>query len=207
MLSRVFTQSEGMVDFWFGMDDELDAAQILSGWVHRECEGRYCFQTTFLNECYPEYFEREADFKLIWLLRNPQSVVYSMVYNWGDFAFDELYESVGYKARPAGQTGRVSRLEKGCYSYNAKISQIFDIKPHLRDRVMVVDYDDLVARREELLPQLYDFVGLAYDPAYVEQIHSRSVNKAERLSDTKKAQINELCGEAYERCRSLIDLT
>ena len=35
MMSRIITQSEGMVDYWTGPDDELDAALILSGSNHR----------------------------------------------------------------------------------------------------------------------------------------------------------------------------
>jgi hypothetical protein len=46
-----------MTQYYFGSDNELDAALILSGRVAHEPQGRYCFQTTYLNECYSEYFE------------------------------------------------------------------------------------------------------------------------------------------------------
>ena len=81
ILSRVITQSDGMVNYPSRPDDELDAALILSGVEEHESRGRYCFQTTYLNECYTEYFRDEYDYKLIWVLRNPFSVVYSMKYN------------------------------------------------------------------------------------------------------------------------------
>src|SRR3989304_2398887 len=90
-LSRLITGSDGMVDFQFGADDELDAALILSGWgPHPPRQGRYCFQTTYLNNSYPEYFEHR-DYKLIWVLRNPASVVYSMLYNWKTVALNRLF--------------------------------------------------------------------------------------------------------------------
>ena len=38
MLSRIITQSEGMTNYWFGKDDELDAALILSGEVEYDPE-------------------------------------------------------------------------------------------------------------------------------------------------------------------------
>jgi ligand-binding sensor domain-containing protein len=44
-------------NYWFGRDDELDAALILSGHVDHQQNGRYCFQTTYINECFREYFE------------------------------------------------------------------------------------------------------------------------------------------------------
>ena len=80
ILSRVLTQSEGMVEYSFGKDDELDAALILSGRVEHEPAGRYCFQTTYLNNCVQEYFAH-SEYKLVWALRNPFSVVYSMLHN------------------------------------------------------------------------------------------------------------------------------
>ena len=95
ILARVITQSEGMVNDWRRSDDELDAALILSGKEKRKNVGRYCFQTTYLNECYGEYFNKNYKFKLIWVLRNPLSVIYSMRYNWGSLSFNELYDACG----------------------------------------------------------------------------------------------------------------
>lgn len=92
MLARIITQSEGMVNYWFGPDDELDAALILSGHEAHQPRGRYCFQTTYLNERYPEYFEHE-NFRMVWILRNPHSVVHSMLHNWKDFALNNLFSS------------------------------------------------------------------------------------------------------------------
>jgi len=57
MLLRLITQSEGMVNYWFGRDDELDAALILSGFEPHTPHGRYSFQTTYLNECAHEYYD------------------------------------------------------------------------------------------------------------------------------------------------------
>ena len=65
MLAGILSKSDGIVDFAWSKDDELDAALILSGYEDHVAQGRYCFQTTFLNECYQEYFEHTPDFKLI----------------------------------------------------------------------------------------------------------------------------------------------
>ena len=95
MLARLFTASEGMVKYYFGVDDEHDAALLLAGIEEKPQEGRYCFQTTYLNECYREYLNNDLSFKLIWVVRNPFSVVYSLLYNWDSFALDELFEACG----------------------------------------------------------------------------------------------------------------
>ena len=59
-------------------DDELDAALILSGVVPYESASRCCFQTTYLNDHYREYFDHK-NYKLIWIIRRPEAVVRSML--------------------------------------------------------------------------------------------------------------------------------
>jgi hypothetical protein len=135
MLSRIIFQSEGMVNYWQGRDDELDAALILAGRKPVSVPGRYCFQTTYVNEQYVEYYEHSGDFKIIWVLRNPFSVVCSLLYNWAPrsldgtfmrFAFGELkglnstlYNMFGLKA--------VSRVRRANSLYIAKTRQLIEL--------------------------------------------------------------------------------
>lgn len=93
MLTRVIARSRAFRGLALTHDDELDAAITLAGYLELPRDKRYCFQTTYLNERYPEYRAMGAGQKLIWVLRNPASVVYSMVYNWKRFALNELYEA------------------------------------------------------------------------------------------------------------------
>src|SRR5262249_31936917 len=93
-LARLFKRADGIADCDFGEDDELDAALLLSGWVRRFTSGRHCFQTTYLNDRYSEYFEH-SDFRLIWMVREPRSVVYSMLHNWRRGALNRLYDACG----------------------------------------------------------------------------------------------------------------
>ena len=132
MLAGIITHSEGMTDFAWSKDDELDGALILSGYADCVPEGRYCFQTTYLNECVTEYYRHTPDFKLIWLLRNPYSVVYSLLHNWKRFALNELFLGCGINLLPEDARRRyerygliaINRLTRACLSYNAKISQV-----------------------------------------------------------------------------------
>ncbi len=46
MLAKVITESEGIRNFWFGVDPCMDGGLLLSGYLPHEPVGRYCFQTT-----------------------------------------------------------------------------------------------------------------------------------------------------------------
>lgn len=216
MLSRIITGSDGMVNYWFGPDDELDAALILSGWVPHEPRGRYCFQTTYLNECYGEYFQYRNGHKLIWVLRNPYSVVYSLLHNWTRFALNELFRACGAPYLEGRQqrfyrwfgTLGVSRLHRAVLAYNGKVSQVFELHEGLGpERVLVVDYDDLVRHRETILPQIYAFIDLAYREDYARAIHTKSLGKANRLSGRERWLIQRYCVPVYEKARKLVSIS
>ena len=213
ILSRIITQSEGMVNYWFGWDDELDAALILSGYIDHELQGRYCFQTTYLNECYDEYFEHTNGHKIIWILRNPFSVVYSLLHHWRRFALNELFCGCGSQLLQEKEKRRydlfgawsVSKLLRACLAYNGKVSHVFELKERMgKDNILVLDYDDLVKDKKNLLPLIYRFIDLSYMEEYVDMIHSSSLNKARRLSKRECTSIKKLCMPVYEKARILI---
>lgn len=209
-LSRVITSSDGMVNYWSGSDDELDAALILAGDVKHSPRGRYCFQTTYLNECFPEYYRHKGKYKLIWVVRNPFSVVHSMLHNWGRFALNELFDSCGLELadikvqRKYRQFGKIAvpSIKRACLAYNGKTSQLFDLLRQLdKDQILVVDYDLLVENKSEILPDIYEFVGLEFRKVYCEKISSGSLNKAERLSTIDRSVVEQLCVPVYEQVR------
>ena len=213
MLSRIITQSEGMVNYYFGPDDELDAALILSGLVEHTPQGRYCFQTTYLDQCYREYYQHGGAFKIIWVLRNPYSTIYSLLYNWPSRALDNTFKSfaapslsgadkLAYKLR--GLKG-VSRVKRAASIYNSKLSQLFELRTNLNaNRLQVIDYDDLVLNKTALLPKLYRFIELDYHPAYAEKIHSKSLKKSSGLSEQEHNTIQRLCEPDYLQAKELV---
>ena len=216
MLARLFTGTEGMVNYWFGRDDELDAALVLSGRHEEMPRGRYCFQTTYLNENVGEYFEH-AGHRIVWVLRNPHSVVYSMLYNWGKFgsrfALNELFDAVGQphasepERRRLAWLGRlaVSPLHRACYAYVGKVSQLFRLAGEpLDNRLIVVEYDELVRRKEALLPWLYEQVGLPWKGEYADSVRGGSVDKASRLTPGEREAIDRICLPTYERARACV---
>jgi hypothetical protein len=214
MLASIISRSDGMVDFSWSKDDELDGAQILSGYKsYNKLDGRYCFQTTYVNECYPEYFQNDQTFKVIWLLRNPYSVIYSLLHNWSNFALNELFCSCGSELLPEMRRLRyerfghfgIKKLERACYSYNAKTLQAFKLLDNLgAGRVMVIDYNDLVKNKHDMLPKIYNFIDLAYQPRYAESISTLSLEKANRLSSRERSLTDELCMPVYENAKKLL---
>lgn len=212
ILARVITQSEGMIDYPVRSDDELDAALILSGVEEHEPKGRYCFQTTYLNECYPEYFNDKYDYKLIWVLRNPFSVVYSMKYNWSVFSFNELFDACGATQLNDREKQRYERHGKrafprtmrACLSYNGKVLQALELMKVLgKHRMLVVDYDDLVRNKNMILPNMYSFIQLPYREYYADKIHNESVKKLDRLSMQERNIIEEVSIPVYEKVKGV----
>jgi hypothetical protein len=212
MLTRVIARSAGFRGLALTNDDELDAALALSGEIDLPAGSRYCFQTTYLNERYPEYRMLGPGHRLIWVLRNPQSVIHSMLYNWGRFAFNELYDGCGQTlARTQGMRhpGRPwplgpSRIEKACLSYSAKTSQILAIRefaaPH---QVVVVDYDELVEAPQRWLPMIFAFFGEPYHPGYGNSVLATSRDKAKRLSVAANRLIAKHAEPVYRSCLAL----
>lgn len=215
MVSRTITKSAGMVNYWFGRDDELDAALILSGVVEHVPRGRYCFQTTYLNECVHEYYAHKNGHRIVWVLRHPFSVVHSMLHNWKNFALNELFESCGVNL--LDENGRrlyklfgiwgVSRIKRACLAYCGKVSQLFELQTHIaEDSFIVVEYDGLVSNKEHVLPELYRFIELPYRSDYAGMIHSKSLGKHNSLSGKERRMIETTCISIYEEARKLVRL-
>jgi len=213
LLTRILRHSNGFVDFQVGRDDELDAALILSGREQCVENGRYCFQTTYVNECYHEYFEHRNNVKMIWVLRNPYSVVWSMVYNWERFALNELYHACGEKYHTAPRRNilgkrllpGVDRLTKACLAYKGKTAQLFELSRQFPSgNLLVIEYDDLILNSQKLLPKIYDFINEPYLDSYSKGIHAKSVNKFTSFPPRKRAIIEEHCATAYSEALRLV---
>lgn len=213
VMARIITNSDGMVNYWSGPDDELDAALILSGTVaHANC-GRYCFQTTYLNECFHEYLDRVRDQKIIWVLRNPMSVTSSMLYHWGRFAFNELFDACGAQLMSEGERQRytrfgrlsMSRIQRACLAYNGKINQLFSLAGHFSTSALaVIDYEDLITGRHRLLKQVYTFIDLPYRDTYAQALRSGTKSRSRQLSDRQRRVVQRSCMPTYQRAGGLI---
>ena len=212
MLARIITQSDGMTNYWFGKDDELDAALLLSGYVGHTPKGRYCFQTTYVNERYQEYFDYSESFKMIWMIRNPYSVVYSLIYNWprsalkATFKMCAAYQLSRFQKLMEDFSGSrwVSPVRRASLLYKAKSMHLLDLVERLnRDRILVIDYDDLVSNKDVLLRQIYRFVELDYNPEYSKKIHNESVDKKSKLSESEKRIVERVTLPIYEKVQLL----
>jgi hypothetical protein len=212
MLAKILTQSTGITNYWFGENNELDAALILSGYVEHTPNGRYCFQTTYLNECYKEYYEHTGPFKIIWIIRNPYSVIYSQMYNWGPGALDRNFRGFASKQLRGFEkminsvlgTKGISPVRQASYLYNAKTMQLIELVNQLdKDRIFVVDYDDLIREKDAILKRIYQFISLEYLPEYGEKIHSKSLDKKNKLTSHELRVVKDLCEPAYQDAQKL----
>jgi len=210
MLTRLIAASSAFRRFALTHDDELDAALILAGAVTLPGEGRYCFQTTYLNERRGEYASLRADQRLIWVVRNPHSVVYSMVHNWRRYALEELYQSCG---RAAGEPA-ITRWQclfgdgwagKACRAYRGKAAQVFEL-PGLvpPGQLLVVDYDALVRDPADWLSRVFRFIGAPYDAASATRVRRDSIGKSRQLSVHERALVDTLAQPTYEKTLALV---
>ena len=211
-IANIITTSEGMTNYWFGKDSELDAALLLSGYALHAGDGRFCFQTTYLNECVEDYFNHVGHYKLIWIVRNPHSVVCSMLYNWGNFAFNELFDSCGSKLLQDKDNRRykkfgkfvIPKIKRGCLSYNAKTTQILMLRERIpKDDLLIVDYDNLVENSQAKLEIIYNFIDLPFKNDYSDKLKSTSINKYQKFSAKQIKYISDLCLETYKQVQSL----
>lgn len=214
MLNRVIMSSDSIVNFKFSKDEELDAALILSGQVKVQGAGRYCFQTTYLNECFREYFDHTNN-KIVWSLRNPYSVVYSMLYNWRSFPLNELFLACGYSHMDHVDRVRflrfgilgIPKIRRAAYAYVGKISQVIEMSRQMDEkRLTVLEYDTLVQSKERMLPELYERLELPYRSEYGDMISTRSVAKKDKLSSTERAEVDRICSAIHAEAMSLINL-
>lgn len=212
MLTRLIAGAPGFTRLALTADDELDAALALAGLIDLPCERRYSFQTTYLNEHFLEYSKLGSDQRLIWVLRNPYSVVYSMRYNWKRFALNELYDVCGVQQVSSPRLRRSrwwwpfgpSRIEKACCAYGGKVRQILSIRQLLRpEQLLLVDYDRLVAAPDEWLPRVFAFADAPYDPAYARLVRNSSVSKADGLSSRARRKVEQYAWPAYRECIAL----
>ena len=213
MLTRIIANSDGFRGLALTKDDELDAALVLSGNVQLPKSGRYCFQTTYLNERVDEYTALSPRHRLIWVLRNPYSVVHSMIYNWRRFALNELYEACGVARAETSRQKRSSLpwpfgpslIEKACLSYAAKTAQIREISALLpREQLMIVDYDVLVESPHDCLPRVFAFIGREYDPTYAQGVKTSSLGKAQNMRADHRDIVERVARPVYESCRQLV---
>ena len=150
---------------------------------------------------------------MIWVIRNPFSVVYSMMNNWGQYALNELFSTCASSAltgldakmfKVLGTKG-LSTLKMASLAYNSKVSQIFEIQKRFENnRLLVIDYDDLVANKKMVLPWIYEFIALPFDHKYLANIHSKSLKKKDKLSGKALSVIEETCMPVYREVRSLL---
>ena len=213
MLAKCISGHSQMTDFAWSRDAELDGALLLSGYAKLPPKGRYCFQTTYLNEQYCEYDKISEPFKLIWLVRNPISVVYSMVHNWRRFALNELFQSCGDELLNGVDRTRYNRwgvlgvkpVSRACLAYNGKVNQLRELSAKLPESsMMVLEYETLVADKHAALAAICSFTQLDLEDGFGATINTASLNKAERISPDERELVTHLCSDAYMQARARV---
>lgn len=69
--------------------------------------------------------------------------------------------------------------------------------------IIVVDYDNLVMRKEEVLKDIYDFINLDYKKEYCKYIHSNSIDNASKFSKKEIDMVELLCMPIYLKAKEI----
>ena len=218
MLTKVLMRSSQINEYRTNLDSELEGALILAGVLPElSSDKRLCFQTTYLNEKYTEYFEHKGRFKLAFVVRNPFSVVYSMMHHWvrrrdlRNFPLNELFSTVGKEGLLEKEKRRFdllgtwgfSRLRKACLAYTSKTSQLHEIKKQLGEDVLVIEYDDIIQKSDDILPHIFDFFGLPYESSCRDIVNTNSLKKSDKLSPQERKVVESTCLDVYEKAKAL----
>ena len=201
-ITRLFKRLSCFADSSWGHDDELDGALLLAGRRERLATGRPCFQTTYLRERYREYFEHDG-FKLVWVVREPRAAVSSLLAN-RERALPPR-NALGLSGKSTGGQA-ASRLERTCAAYVASIRQTLELRERLGERVAVVDYDELAADRNRLLPALCRFASVSCNASLLRHLHGKSVRKGV-LANFEATIVDQLALPAYRRARCATTLS
>lgn len=212
-VTHALCQSPSLAAYGTHRDSELAGALILSGWADYCGDGRRrCFQTTYLNERWQEYGQHSGQFRLIWVVRNPHAVVRSLTGNWSRFAFNELFAACGAPLLTGSERRRyrrlgwlaIPRLRRAALCYVGKVAQTFVLMRLLGpERMLIVDYDRLVADRDGWLRRIFEFAELPYQPWYKELINTTSGRKASQLTARQRRAIDDWCGPTYRAALAL----
>ncbi len=212
-VTRILREAIEMPDLTFSSDDELDAALILSGAIKLETSARCCFQTTYVNDHVHEYFEHD-NYKLVWILRNPEAVIRSMLYHWRRGALNRLFRACGRHALDEKRAKRFNRfgthgfrrVEMACLSYNVKTAQVHELAARLGpERLCILDYDDLISRSDTLLPDIFSFASVSYDERFRSRLRTRNRPKREQLNESTRIRIREMCEHEYRKAVRLAE--
>lgn len=196
-ITYLFKRLPEFADSSWSHNDELDDALLLAGLRTDGAPGRQCFQTTYLGERYREYLANDR-FKLVWIVREPRAAVRSLLAG--------LERDRARAPRPArapadkGGQGGVSRLERACASYIESLRQGIELKERLGERVAVVDYDELSANRDRLLPALCRFAAVDYDASLLRLLNGRSARKS-TLASFEASIVDRRAMQVYRRAR------
>ncbi len=199
-ITHLFKRLPGFADASWGHDDELDGALLLAGLREHSVAGRPCFQTTYVRERYREYCTHEH-FKLVWIVREPRAAVRSLLSSRERALLPRTALGLAGKSAQG-----MSRLEKACVEYLASIRQTLELKERLGERVAIVDYDELAADRNRLLPALCRFASVGWNPSLLRHLHGKSVRRGV-LASWEAAIVDQLALPAYRRARSAATLS
>ena len=170
----------------------------------------YTLQTTFLVSERASYLSIPVDTLCIFVLRNPFSVCWSLLYHFS--AFDTVWHARQRRFDPAlvehfGMNP--SKLEKAMCLYLDSLHTARFLLEHSPGKTIIVDYDQLVLHCAESVEQIFRLIK-DIDPAFPGEflnseccfnpnvdVSTDPLNKHQLLSECERYTIKAYCEQEY----------
>lgn len=219
IVTRLVRECDDVAAFPDCKDDELFGARVLAGLASYPAEHkRVCFQSTYLNDRYSEYFRQQKPFSLVWLLRNPYDVVGSMVYNWKRYPLYDLFRKCGLEAarsfkavpRSTSRAGALSAVEKASFSYVGKLRQLDDViknqSKNTMCKLIIAEYEAIAGDPVNAVRDLFSFLSLEFEDRVVSKFSGSKLAGGGRLSASEMQTVQTICEQPYMALRAKLPL-
>jgi hypothetical protein len=150
----------------------------------------------------------------IWIYRHYADVAQSAVQLWGEHQLDlvrrfhlrqfdllkwrgENISEDALKKLDACYQPCLTPLEGGALMWFVRNQLLFQLGLAASPRVLLVKYEDLVTRPRDHFPEVFRFVGLPFEPRFVDHIFATSVGKSK--TENYSAEVRTLCDSLMDR--------
>lgn len=186
---------KGRQSFFF---DKVKLNQVFQNFINELFEELKDTETVYISEKTPsnalvfdKLIEFNKDFKLIFIVRNPKSIISSM---------KEVYRKASEEGVTIGLTEDVGPNLIALDKYLNKLNQLSKLN---HSNLYVIHYEDVILNPEESIGQLFDFLNLPFTQEVLKTQKSNEISDMMSLRSIKSWYSKEM----YDRPISLDGLS
>lgn len=177
-------------------DHRLRSPEVVDRLIRRSVAPTVAFKPICDSHLTDELVARHERSKAIWIYRGYRDVANSAVKNWGTHQVDiarwiveRNWEILDWRGERLGTEvdGLIRRVYRAEMSPQEGAALFWYTRNHFyfelgldeEDRVLLVQYEDLVAHPAEAFRRVFEFIRCPFDPAFVSDVFLSSIGKTE----------------------------